>query len=36
MNNYFDRFNMIKESNIFLAKRNIIDLIWKRNFECTN
>lgn len=29
MNNYFDRFNMIKESNIFLAKRNIIDLIWK-------
>lgn len=29
MNNYFDKFNMIKESNIFLAKRNIIDLIWK-------
>ena len=29
MNNYFERFNMIKESNIFLAKRNIIDLIWK-------
>lgn len=29
MNNYFDRFNMIKESNIFLAKRNIIYLIWK-------
>ena len=29
MNNYFDRFNMIKESNIFLAKKNIIDLIWK-------
>ena len=29
MNNYFDKFNMTRESNIFLAKRDIVDLIWK-------
>lgn len=29
MNNYFDKFNMTKESNVLLVKKDIVDLIWK-------